>query len=363
MTTVSSIVARYRDAVETEMRDVIGVQDTLLYRIIRYHLGWEEPDGAPGPGSGGKALRPVLCLLASEGTGATAGTPLLPPPSSLLPPLPALPAAAAIELIHNFSLVHDDIQDQDLERHHRPTVWSIWGAPQGINAGDGLWALANRAFLRTVERGVPAAVAVRAYSRLNDACMTMIEGQSYDLAFEQRGFGGGDAPPVSVEQYLDMISRKTGALIAAALAIGALIGTGDDAVADQFHGFGAHLGRVFQIQDDLLGIWGQEHVTGKSTTSDIRRRKQSYPVVYTLSSGPPAARTALAEVYTLPEIDDAAVAHAVSAMEEAGARDHAAELATDAYAHATDLLERLPLDADTRDDLRNITDFLLHREY
>jgi geranylgeranyl diphosphate synthase type I len=276
---------------------------------------------------------------------------------------PALPAAAAIELIHNFSLVHDDIQDQDTERHHRATAWSIWGVAQGINAGDGLWALANRAFLRLVERGVPAEVAVRAYGRLNDACLTMIEGQSLDLAYEQRGFGAGDTPPVSVEQYLDMIARKTGALIAAALAIGALIGSGDDAIAEQFHQFGAKLGRVFQIQDDILGVWGKEQMTGKSTSSDIRRRKQSYPAVYTLTSGPPAARAALAEIYTSGEIDDSAVARAVAALEEAGAREHAGELAAAAHQEAMDALDRLPLRDDARASLRAIAEFLLSREY
>lgn len=338
---IPSAFARYRAAIDAEMRAVVGGDGALLYNIIRYHMGWQEADGRPGPGAGGKALRPVLCLLACEGTAGLH--------------LPALPAAAAIELIHNFSLVHDDIQDQDAERHHRRTAWTLWGVPQAINAGDGLWALATRAFLRTARRGVPAEVVVRAHALLNEACLTMIEGQSLDLAFEQR--------QVDTAAYLDMIGRKTGALIATALAVGALIGSGSDEVAGRFYRFGEHLGRVFQIQDDILGIWGEETLTGKSTSSDIRRRKQSYPVVYTLSHGPPAAAAALAEVYALPEIGDDDVARAVSALDEAGARDHAAALAAAAHAEAIKLLGALPLRDGPRADLRAITDFLLHRQF
>src|SRR5205823_4160840 len=208
-----------------------------LYRIIRYHMGWEEPDGRPGPGAGGKALRPALCLLACEAVGGDIDR--------------CLPAAAAIELIHNFSLIHDDIQDQDRERHHRPTVWTVWGVPQGINAGDGLWALANRAFLRGAERGVDAAIILRAYAMLNDACLTMIEGQALDLSFEEGRAAGDGLAPVTVEAYLDMIARKTGALLAASLGIGALVGSGDALTAAAFHRFGAQLGRIYQVQDDL----------------------------------------------------------------------------------------------------------------
>lgn len=346
---VPALFTRYREAVIAEMRDVIGDDNALLYRIIRYHLGWEEPDGRPGPGLGGKMLRPALCLLACEGTGGSVEQ--------------CLPAAAAIELIHNFSLIHDDIQDEDRERHGRPTVWTIWGVPQGINAGDGLWALAGRSFLRLAQRGVPPERIVRAYTVLNEACLTIIEGQALDLAFEARGAGADGVPPVDVPAYLDMIERKTGALIGAALAVGALIGCGDEAVAQRCHHLGQLLGRIFQIQDDILGIWGDGEVTGKSTSSDIRRRKQSYPVVYTLTRGPAAARVELADVYTLPEIDDAAVARAVRAMEAAGAREQAAALARQAYDEALALLDTLPLSAPARGDLHELAAFLLDRSF
>jgi geranylgeranyl diphosphate synthase type I len=245
-------------------------------------------------------------------------------------------------------------------------VWTIWGVPQGINAGDGLWALAGRSFLRLAQRGVPPERIVRAYMLLNEACLTIIEGQALDLAFEARAAAaaaGNGLTPVDVPAYLDMIDRKTGALIGAALAVGALIGCGDETVAQCCHHLGRLLGRVFQIQDDILGIWGDDAVTGKSTSSDIRRRKQSYPVVYTLTRGPAAARAELAAVYALPQIDDAAVARAVRAMEAAGAREQAAALARQAYTEALALLETLPLSAPARSDLHELAAFLLDRPF
>ncbi len=346
---VPSLFSRYREPLTAEMRSVVGDGDGLLYRLIRYHLGWEEADGRPGPGAGGKALRPALCLLAAEAAGGNLHA--------------CLPAAAAIELIHNFSLVHDDIEDGDRTRHGRRTVWDIWGVPQAINAGDGLWALAGRAFLRCVERGIPVDVTLRAYGLLNESCLTIIEGQAMDLAFEGRSFGAGDTAPVDEHEYLEMIARKTGALIAGALAVGAMLGSGDQATADGFWRLGQHLGRVFQIQDDVLGIWGEEQLTGKSNSSDIRRRKQSYPVVYTLSRGPATARAELAAVYTLPEIDDAAVARAVQAMDEARARERAADLAAQSHAAALDTLATLPITTAARADIQELAAFLMQRQF
>lgn len=364
--TVAGIIGRYRDPVIAEMRAQVGDDPALLYHIVRYHLGWDEADGRPGPGPGGKLLRPVLCLLAAEATATAAG---IPPPSGQ-PVMdgaeavvrPFLPAAAAIELIHNFSLVHDDIEDQDARRHGRSTAWTVWGVAQAINAGDGLWALANRALLRTAERGVPADLVLRVFRRLTDACLLMIEGQAMDLSFEERRPGVAERELVSVDEYLSMIGRKTGALLSTALAVGALLGSGSDTVADQFHAFGAELGRMFQIQDDVLGIWGDAGETGKSTSSDLLRRKQSYPVVYTLTQGPSAARRLLAEVYAAPELDGVALDQAVAALNEAGAREQAAGLANAALSRAMDRLAALPITAAARDEFSTLAGYVVARQ-
>jgi geranylgeranyl diphosphate synthase type I len=360
--------SRYLPLVEGEMRRAVGDDHALLYRMMRYHLGWEEADGSPSTEGAGKALRPVLCLLTCE---ALCGSPEV-----------ALPAAAAIEILHNFSLVHDDIQDRDRTRRGRATAWTVWGEAQAINAGDGLWALSTRTLLRAAEQTeVTAATVLRAAQMLNDASLTMIEGQALDLSFELGYAGRPSSPgprfpaegwrdsrpshaprgPVTVEQYLDMIARKTGALIARSISIGALFGGASDAQVEAFERYGALLGRIFQVRDDVLGIWGEEAVTGKSATSDIRRKKQSLPVVYALSRDSDAAAD-LAAVYAKPDLDDADVTRAVALLDETGAREFAMALAWDAFGQASEALVVLPLGEDARREFDAMGRFLLERE-
>ena len=331
--------ARYLPAIEDAIRRAVGEERSLLYDMMRYHLGWADAAGRPVNEGSGKALRPVLCLMTCEALCGRAE--------------PALPAAAAIEILHNFSLVHDDIQDQDQTRRGRPTAWTLWGVPQAINAGDGLWAVSTRTLVRSVEAGADPATAVRATAMLNDASLTMIEGQALDIAFEQQ-------EAVGVERYLDMIARKTGALIACSVALGALFGGADDAGLAAFQRYGALIGRIFQVRDDVLGIWGEEAVTGKSTTSDIRRKKQTYPVVYALGSGSPPARE-LAALYAKPELCDDDVARAVSLLDELGAQEHAMRLAEETFAQATVALAATPLRPAARRELDEMGRFLLTR--
>jgi geranylgeranyl diphosphate synthase, type I len=336
-----SAFGRYLPAIEAEMRRAVESEAPLLSRMMRYHLGWEDAEGQPAVEGAGKALRPVLCLLTCEALCGSAD--------------PALPAAAAIEILHNFSLVHDDIQDGDRTRRGRPTAWTVWGIPQAINAGDGLWAVSTRTLLRAGERtdASPGTV-LRAVQMLTDASLTMIEGQALDIAFETR-------ERVTEDEYLDMIARKTGALIARSISIGALFGGAAPEALPAFERYGALIGRIFQVRDDVLGIWGEEAVTGKSTSSDIRKKKQSLPVVYALSSGTPAARD-LAALYAKPELDNDDVSRAVSLLDEVGARQHADRLAEAAFAAATEALAVLPLRAEARRELDEMGRFLLTRE-
>ncbi|MGE0544951.1 MAG: polyprenyl synthetase family protein [Dehalococcoidia bacterium] len=332
---------RYLAAIEAEMRRAVACEEPLLARMMRYHLGWEDAEGRPDSEGSGKALRPVLCLLTCE---ALCGS-----------PDPALPAAAAIEILHNFSLVHDDIQDGDRTRRGRATAWAIWGIPQAINAGDGLWAVSTRTLLRAVERdGVSPEMVLRAMQMLNDASLTMIEGQALDIGFETQEH-------VTEDEYLDMIARKTGALIARSISIGAVFGGASPEQLPAFERYGNLIGRIFQVRDDVLGIWGEEAVTGKSTTSDIRRKKQSLPIVYALSRNIPAARD-LAAIYALPELDHADVARAVSLLDETGARHHADHLAETTFAAATEALATLPLREDAKRELDEMGRFLLTRD-
>jgi len=255
-----SIFARYQADLDAYLRDTLTEgHPPLLYRMMRYHLGWEDAQGRPTEAAGGKALRPGLCLWACEALGGERRK--------------CLAAAAALELTHNFSLVHDDIQDGDRERRHRPTVWAVWGQGQAINAGDSLATLARLVLLRLAEEGLEPAAVVRACRILDEACLAMIEGQCLDLEFEDRA-------EVSLDEYLEMIEKKSGALFGAAIHLGALTAGADEGLGERFGRAGRLLGTAFQVRDDLLGVWGRRDVTGKPEAADIRRRKKTLPLLY-----------------------------------------------------------------------------------
>jgi geranylgeranyl diphosphate synthase, type I len=316
-------------------------EPTLLYRMMRYHLGWEDAQGRPQPGPLGKALRPILCLLTCEALGGRWEQ--------------ALPAAVALELVHNFSLVHDDIQDQDRERRHRLTVWAIWGQGQAINAGDALLALAQEALARLPEAGVPPERGVVAVSTLARATLEMVEGQVMDLQFE-------DLLDITTQAYLEMVRRKTGALFAAALSLGAICATPDTQVWEAMGRAGRQLGVAFQIKDDVLGIWGDPSRTGKPAGADIRRRKKSLPIVYALETEGPQRETVVA-AYTIPTVDEEMVQRVMQALEEVEARRRSLTLAHELLQEAMDTLSSLPLAPGPRQELEAVVSFLVEREY
>jgi geranylgeranyl diphosphate synthase type I len=191
-------------------------------------------------------------------------------------PIQALPAAAAIELLHNFSLIHDDIEDGDEMRHHRPTLWKVWGVPLGINTGDGMFTLAFAAIQRLTQRGVNSKATLAVLNQFTQTCLTLTEGQHLDISFEQR-------PVISVDEYMYMIQGKTAALIGASVAIGARIAGAPTSQQTDMLQFGQALGLAFQIQDDILGIWGDPAVTGKPVGNDILNRKKSLPLIHALN--------------------------------------------------------------------------------
>ncbi len=289
------------------------------YGMMRYHLGWLDEQFQPQPANSGKRLRPLLCLLSSEALGGDVQQ--------------ALPAASALELVHNFSLVHDDIQDNSRFRRGRRAVWDVWGAAQGINVGDGLFVLARLAVHRLAERGVPLPRQQAATVALDQACLALCEGQFLDLTFEDR-------LDVDLEQYLWMIRHKTAALLAASTQIGALLATDDEGAVERFHRFGENLGLAFQIQDDILGVWGDERLTGKSVASDIQTKKKALPAVYALNqSHDREAAQALAALYSREgPLDAQATRQALSIVDRVGAREYAEEMATRYYQQALESL-------------------------
>lgn len=265
MNTLKDFYAEWTPRVEAEMQSVLTNGEDAIhahYAMMHYHMGWVNAEFAPEKQPSGKLVRPMVALMAAEAVGGD--------------PAQALAAAAGIEILHNFSLVHDDLEDGDETRRHRPTVWKVWGAPQAINVGDGMYALAFAAFHRLPQRGVSPERTLAALGRFTQTCVALTEGQHLDMSFEGRDV-------VSVDEYLRMIRGKTAALLAASAGIGAMIGSGDPEQECDLYGFGLGIGLAFQIQDDILGIWGDPAVTGKAAGNDILRRKKSFPLLYALN--------------------------------------------------------------------------------
>jgi geranylgeranyl diphosphate synthase type I len=337
-----SILARYHADLDAYLRDTLTEgRPALLYRMMRYHLGWEDAQGRPTETAGGKALRPSLCLWACEALGGERRK--------------CLAAAVALELTHNFSLVHDDIQDGDRERRHRPTVWAVWGQGQAINAGDSLATLARLVLVRLAEAGIEPAAVVRACRILDEACLAMIEGQCLDLEFEDRAH-------VSLDEYLDMIEKKSGALFGAALHLGALTAGADEALGERFGRAGRLLGTAFQVRDDLLGVWGRRDVTGKPEAADIRRRKKTLPLLYAQTAAA-GDREALASIYRRQSLDEDDVQQVMGILERAGAYEYCQDMARRRLDEALAELAGTAITPAAYCDLREVADFLLEREF
>jgi len=302
--TVADVLAWSRSRWEPAMRAAVDRLPGSMRKIAGYHYGWWDETGAPDHASGGKALRPALVLLCAEACGGD--------------PADAVPAAVAVELVHNFSLLHDDVMDGDRTRHHRPTAWTVFGTGQAVLAGDALLSLA----FDVLSEDGPAAARL-----LSTAVLDLLHGQHEDVRFEQRS-------DVGIEECLRMVRGKTAALLSVACTLGVLVVGGRGEHVEQFGHFGQSLGLAFQHVDDLLGIWGDPAVTGKPVFSDLRSRKKSLPVVAALTSGTPEGQE-LAQLYRNP-LPDACLAQAAALVDRAGGRawshDQAGELLSDALA-------------------------------
>ena len=329
MRTLPAPVDRSRDLVVPRLEEVIGRLEPSIREVVDYHLGLSS-------GNGGKALRPALALLSAEAAGGSAEQ--------------AVDGAVAVELVHNFSLLHDDVMDQDRERHHRATAWTVFGESRAILAGDALSTLSLEVL---VEK--PGEERVRAAALVADATARMIAGQAQDLALEGK-------PGVTVAECLEMISGKTAALLSCSSAVGAVLSGATGEVVDGLAAFGEHLGMAFQAVDDLLGIWGRPEVTGKPVGNDLRQKKNSLPVAAVLDRGEDEA-DALLEILAEPELTDDDVARATALVERGGGRAYALEEAARQLELALARLDEAPLEPVPREELAELARFVTEREF
>jgi len=324
-------------AIEDELKKSVqktgGAGLDGLRHMIAYHMGWEG-EGA-GAAAQGKRIRPLLVLLTTTAAGGDWQA--------------ALPAAATVELLHNFSLIHDDIQDNSPLRRGRPTVWRKWGIAQAINTGDGLYALANLTLCRLGETASPG-IALQAARLFHQACLHLIQGQYLDLSYQSRA-------NLRVEDYWPMVGGKTAALLAACTGLGALVAGVGESEFQAYSEFGRLLGLAFQVQDDLLGIWGDVFLTGKSSESDLVEGKKSLPVLYGLEKGAAFAERWRSGPVSLEEAPDLA-----ALLEEEGARLYTEQAAARLTSQAMQALEDANPQQEGGQALRALAKQLINRE-
>jgi len=335
-TSVPAVLARARQAVYPTLVAAVEGLAPNLRRVVSYHLGWTDAQGNALDGDRGKGIRPALAILSAEAAWAD--------------PSVGAPGGVAVELIHNFSLLHDDVIDGDTERRHRPTAWTVFGVGPAIIAGDALVALAYQALI-----GVPDGVAAAASACLSEGTAGMINGQADDLAFESRR-------EVSVEECVAMSAGKTGALLGCASSIGAVLAAAPAATVGALRDYGGHLGLAFQAVDDLLGIWGDPAVTGKPAGNDLRQRKKSLPVVAALAAGGDEADELRVLIGSADLLTPEEIKRAATLVEACGGREWTTLRAKSHLDLALGALERVRLNPMAQRELADLAVFVVERD-
>ena len=329
--------SRYLPEVEAELRLAVSISDDRQYKglqdILAYHMGWKGEEA--GPEARGKRIRPLLVLLTNTACGGNWKT--------------AIPAAAAVELVHNFSLIHDDIEDNSPTRRGRPTVWSKWGIPQAINAGDAMFTLAHLEVLKLAHVISPA-IALEAVELLHHTCLHLTQGQFLDLSYENHNI-------LSETAYWPMVQGKTAALLGACTELGAITAQATPEHRSSFRSFGQCLGLAFQVQDDYLGIWGKPDVTGKSIASDLVAGKKTLPVLWGLGQQGQFYTRWTSHPVSMNDVCDVA-----ALLEAEGGRAYTLATAEQLSRQALQALEDANPDDLAGDALRHLTNKLLQRQ-
>ncbi|GAA4615377.1 family 2 encapsulin nanocompartment cargo protein polyprenyl transferase [Saccharopolyspora hordei] len=335
--TAHEALTRSRTMVEPALRAAVDRLPTRMQQVAGYHFGWWDERGNPVRADRGKALRPAMVLLAASAVGGD--------------PAVAVPAAVAVELVHNFSLLHDDVMDGDVTRRHRPTAWTVFGSGPAILAGDALLSLAADVLAACHHPEAPDAVRT-----LNTTVLNLVNGQVADLAFEDRR-------SVDLAECERMARDKSGALLGCACALGAVFGGGRAEQVARLRSFGERIGLAFQHVDDLLGIWGDPAITGKPVFSDLRTRKKTLPVVAALTSGTPAGQR-LAAVYLNDQpMSGSDLAQAAELIIFAGGRSWSQDQTDQLLASALVDLGRADLAPRAAEQLSALAHLMTHRDH
>ncbi len=333
MPELDRLLGAYGELIDAEIRRTLeSACDVAEFSaMLAYPFGYVDADMRTTSMSEGKRFRPLLCIVACRGAGGA--------------PADAMTCAAALEILHNFSLVHDDIEDRDATRRHKPTVWTLWGDAQGINVGDGMFALAGRTIL---DASRDPAIALSLARRFQETAQTLTQGQYLDMAFESR-------PDVSAREYMSMIGKKTGSLIEMSLWSGAFLAGAADSTLRALSTFGRELGYAFQIHDDMEGIWSPRRRTGKEQGQDLKNRKKTLPVLLAVEDAPEPHRSVLRSYISgmSGEVEDV-----MAALDGVNARARVGEVLREHLRRAHEALIDADLRAEDAESLRRLANEL-----
>lgn len=336
------ILGKYQEQIDKALKLTLQTRTSPIVKLLQYHMGWVDKYGVSVNNPTGKAIRPSLCLFTCQAVGGK--------------PDKALMVAVALEFIHNFSLIHDDIQDEDTDRHHRPTLWFEWGKSKALLAGNVMRVLGEQAILPSKAPKIAPKDRLACISVLTESYLEMIEGQYLDLSYEER-------QDVTPEEYLEMVSKKTGALMGASMHLGAILGTQDTSKINALRHAGQELGMAFQCRDDLLGIWGETAKTGKAVGADIIRKKKSLPIIYAFQKASGPKKRKLNSIYRNPEINAQEVNEVLEILNDFNAATYTQSIANQRNASAMRWIEEAHLDSIFEAALKQICDFVTNRNY
>lgn len=331
------LITAMRSAVDDQLRKIVALSGengtTQLHAMLAYQMGWAGEGDLTQ--AGGKGIRPLLVLLTAEALGGTWNQ--------------ALSGACAVELLHNFSLIHDDIEDQSDTRRGRPTLWKKWGIAQAINTGDAMFSLAGIGLLGLSESLSPEA-ALKAGRVFHQTCLRLTQGQHQDIAFEDR-------QKINLEEYWQMVAGKTAALIALSTELGAICAGAPADRQNSLRDFGHFLGLAYQVQDDILGIWGKKEQIGKSTSGDLISGKKTLPVLFGLNQD-----EIFIQHWTAQGIQPDDVPQMAERLEAIGARAYAQSTADRLTSISLGHLQDARLEGKAGDALSRLAEKLLYRK-
>lgn len=298
--------------VDAELKAIINARDVPLYGMMSYHMGWTDAPGHTDPATPKQHGLGTLCLLACGAVGGDLET--------------AIPGAASVELVNNFTEIHDDVQGGIPRRANRDALWWVWGPAQAINAGDGMHALARLALFRLLEHGVSSEVTFRAVRLMDEASLATCEGRFIDMEAQER-------LDLSLDAYLNMAAKKNGSLLAGALKLGALIGAGEDNLQDSFHQCGTSLGVALQVQADVNEFWSA------SPSPEVMNKKKLLPIVFALEKASASEKRRLGEVYFKRVLDPEDVKKVREVVEGLGVKEACRDIVSQRLSDAMSALD------------------------